>query len=104
MISGSGLQAVVGVDSPTSHPSQAITYYRGFIMKKNKSGYRAHINLGGHRASLGTYKTPEEASKVYRREKELRVRRVAEEYKDSLDPRVYKNLMEYKVPLEDIIK
>lgn len=71
-------------------------------VSRHGNGYRAHINLGRHRASLGTYKTPEEASRVYRREKELRIRRLAEEYKGSLDLRVYKNLMEYKVPLENI--
>ena len=64
----------------------------------SKGRYQVQIRINGEgRKHLGSFGTPEEASKVYNKAKEEYVRSMAEQYKDVLNPRVYDNLMNYKV-------
>ena len=50
---------------------------------------------------LGSYKTPEQAFLAYKTFKESYIKQVAEQYKDVIDPRAYKALLEYEVNIED---
>lgn len=63
----------------------------------NGKGYLAKLRIDGKRHSLGTYATPEEAFQVYKKAKEANVKRMAEQYKFLIDPRVYDSLMRYEV-------
>jgi len=57
--------------------------------KKNKSAY------------IGVYTTVEEAFLAYKTLKEIRVKQVAEEYKNKLDTRTYAALMKYEANIND---
>ena len=59
--------------------------------------YRAHLRADGKTHQLGAYATPEEAFIHYKLAKEANVKRMAEQYKCLIDPRVYDSLMRYEV-------
>jgi len=63
----------------------------------NNKGFSAQVSINGERKRFGTYKTPEEAHEVYKMEKEKQVKIVAERYKSELHPKVYENLMDWRV-------
>lgn len=50
---------------------------------------------------LGAFDTPEEAFSVYKKRKEEVIKQVAEEYKDIIDSRAYKALINYEVEITD---
>ena len=50
---------------------------------------------------LGYYNTPEEAFKVYKENKEKRIKQIAEEYKDKIPDKLYDSLCNYKVDATD---
>lgn len=50
---------------------------------------------------LGYFSTQEEAFAVYKKRKEEVIKQVAEEFRDVIDPRAYKALIEYKVEITD---
>lgn len=50
---------------------------------------------------LGSFRTPEEAFQCYKKAKEARVRELAEQYKDKIDPRAYEALMKWEVEITD---
>lgn len=50
---------------------------------------------------LGSFDTVEEAFQAYKTFKEAIIKRVAEKYKDQLDPRAYQALMNYQVEITD---
>ena len=64
---------------------------------RNGKGYRAQIGVDGNRHYLGMHATPDDAFEVYKLAKEANVKRMAEQYKCLIDPRVYDSLMRYEV-------
>lgn len=67
---------------------------KGKFMAQYKTG-------GGKRKYIGLYSTPDEAFIAYKEAKENHIKMVAEKYKDSIDPRVYRALLEWSVEVED---
>ena len=63
--------------------------------------YKSQIKKDGKVFSLGYYKTPEEAFKVYKIEKEKYLKEVAEKWKNKIEDRVYKALNNYKIDITD---
>lgn len=71
-----------------------------FVKKTNK--YTAQINNGrGVRHYLWCFDTEQEAFVFYKAAKEKRIKSLANEYKDQLDPRAYQALMNYTVEETD---
>lgn len=62
-------------------------------------GYRARVSVDGKLIGLGTYPTPELAFYAYKRAKEENIKRMADIYKDVLDPRIYENLIRAEVEI-----
>jgi len=56
---------------------------------------------GGVQQLIGYYDTPEQAFEAYKIFKESYIKQVAEQYKDVIDPRAYKALLEYEVNIDD---
>jgi len=56
---------------------------------------------GGVQQLIGYYDTPEQAFLAYKTFKETYIKQVAEQYKDVIDPRAYKALLEYEVNIDD---
>lgn len=66
-------------------------------VSRHGRGYQAQLNVDGKLHYLGTYQTPEEAFQAYKFAKESNVKRMAEQYRGLIDPRVYDSLMRYEV-------
>ena len=73
----------------------------GTHLVKKSGRYESYANLDGVRTSLGYYDTSLEAFSVYKAAKEAYIKQVAEQYKDVIDPRAYKALLEYEVNIDD---
>lgn len=75
----------------------------GVTLHKRKGSvlYRARLSVDGKRQHLGVYSTKEEAFHSYKKAKEAHIKLKTSLYEGSLDPRVYKALMEYEVDWED---
>jgi hypothetical protein len=63
--------------------------------------YQARCNIEGKTKHLGSFKTEQEAYLVYKPAKEAEIKRLANLYKEELDPRVYQALVDYKVDFDD---
>ena len=65
--------------------------------------YRARLNKGKGVGlfHLGYFRTPEAAFQAYKQAKESYIKKVAEKWKESIDPRVYEALMNYQVDITD---
>lgn len=68
---------------------------------RNQGTYEARLNDSGARISLGTHQSVETAFAAYKAGKEDLIRRVAEQYKDQIDPRAYAALLAYQVQITD---
>lgn len=69
---------------------------------KDRNSFIARVCDGsGQQTHLGRYRTVIEAFQVYKEAKEAVIRKVANEYKDCIDFRVYKALMNYSVEITD---
>ena len=66
-------------------------------VSRRRNGYQAQLSIDGRLHQLGTYATPSEAFQAYKLAKEANVKRMAEQYKCLIDPRVYDSLMRYEV-------
>ena len=64
-------------------------------VSRSGKGYKASLSVDGNCHYLGTHAFPEEAFEVYKKAKEYNVKRMAEQYKYLIDPRVYESLMRY---------
>jgi hypothetical protein len=74
----------------------------GVYYQKDRKKYSAQINFGpNNKKHLGSYCTPEEAFYVYKTAKEGYIKEQAEEWKDRIDVRAYKALMNYKIEITD---
>lgn len=74
---------------------------QGVIYNCNKTRYRARIQRDNKWESLGTYDTPEEAFQVYKPVKEAHIKSLANKWKDQIDPRAYKALMNWTISVDD---
>lgn len=78
--------------------------YRGELpigVAKHGKNYRARCSYNGKGKTIGTFTTPELAFQVYKTFKEAHIKELAEKYKDTIDPRAYKALMNYEVHIDD---
>lgn len=67
----------------------------------NPPRYIARASFGDVRKTLGTRSTPQEAFELYKAAKEAEAHRLAEKYRDQIDPRAYEALLNYKVEITD---
>lgn len=77
------------------------TYYR-----KEKRRWEAQAFLGGKSRHLGRFSTEQEAHEVYCAYKETHVKALANQYRDTIDPRAYEALMNWTVdrtPIPDLV-
>ena len=77
------------------------SFPQGVIYNSTKTRYRARIQRGDKRESLGTYDTPEEAFYAYKPVKEAHIKSLAEKWKDQIDNRVYEALMNWTIEIAD---
>ncbi len=70
-------------------------------VSKAENKFKACIRINGKTVGLGTYDTPEEAFQAYKTAKEKRIKKVADEWKPYLEPKVYQALINYKVEITD---
>ena len=76
-------------------------YPRGVCYHKGKGKIVAQLRSGfGKKIHLGHFDTPEEAFEAYKVAKEVLIRETAERFKDVLDSRVYRNLMNWEVTVD----
>ena len=68
---------------------------------KTQKRFSARVSKNGKHKRFGSYKTPEEAFYVYKREKEKYIKEIAEKWKDKIDPRVYDALMKLEINIDD---
>lgn len=73
----------------------------GTSWNKKTGSYKASCRVGGVQQHLGLYSTPEAAFAAYKIAKEAEIKRMANEYKHLLDPRVFDALMYYQVDIDD---
>lgn len=88
----------------TFRASQRGVYPIGVHLSKTAKGiirFVAQCNIKGKRKGLGYFDSPEEAFIVYKQAKEEEVKRVANIYKDKIDPRVYEALLKWEVEITD---
>lgn len=76
-------------------------YVIGVRKKPRERVYYSGINISGKLKHLGTFFTELEAFNAYKQAKEDEIKRVANLYKDELDPRAYQALMNYQVEITD---
>ncbi len=72
-------------------------YPLGVHYDKNAKAFVARIQVGSDRISLGKYGTPEEAFEIYKKNKELLAVNLAYKYKDTINERVFKHLLRFKI-------
>ena len=63
--------------------------------------FRSQMNRGGKKTHMGLFSYPEEAFYAYKEAKEDYIKEVANKWKDQIDHRVYKALMNYQVEITD---
>ena len=75
----------------------------GVVKMPSGTGFRyiARASFKNSRKSLGMRSTPQEAFELYKAAKEAEARRLAEKYRDQIDPRAYEALLNYKVEITD---
>lgn len=73
----------------------------GVSWDKEREKFKASISIKGKTHSLDRFSTPEAAFIAYKKAKEAECKRVAEEYKSQIDPRVYQALLDYTVEIDD---
>ena len=74
--------------------------YKVGVQPSTSGRYRASARLSSNQgkiASLGSYDTEKQAHQVYCKAKELDAKKLAAEYKDQIDSRLYKAMINYTV-------
>ena len=71
------------------------------VTKKKVGSYIAQISDSLGIRHLGCFSTPEQAFQAYKVAKENHIKLLAEKYRDQIDPRAYKALLNYKVEITD---
>lgn len=91
-------------------PQEINKCLKGYKSKSIKTGVQYHSRdkiyqtrgvVEGEYKHLGNFKTEEEAFLVYKKFKEVRVKSLAEKWKDLIDVRVYEALMNWEVRVDD---
>ena len=80
-----------------NHAAGRGDYQIGVSEHKANGKYVSNINIYGKNLYLGSYKTPEEAFNVYKREKERYIKEVAKKWKGKIDEKVYEALINWEV-------
>lgn len=95
------VNSLVGAKRKSVRGSQPIgVRYDGRANRPNR--YCASVNDGSGKAVfLGCFSNPTDAFLVYKAAKEDVILSIAEQYKDSLDDRVYQALLKYKIKEDD---
>ena len=70
-------------------------------MKKHRRKYKATISKNNVKLYLGLFDTPEEAFQAYKTAKEEYIKEVADKGKESISPKVYRAMYNYKVEITD---
>lgn len=71
-------------------------------VRKCKDGYKVKLRLNNIQTELGiTFPTIKEAFQAYKTAKEEEIKRIADEWRDQIDPRVYQAMINYKVEITD---
>lgn len=73
----------------------------GVKREKGCQTFVAVCGIDGERVRLGKFGNPADAFDAYRNAKEANIRRVAERFKDQIDPRVYAAMLTYQVEITD---
>lgn len=76
-------------------------YCCGVFRPHANSPFTACLHTDNGNCYLGKFNTQEQAFVAYKRAKEERIRQLAEEFKDQIEPRVYEALMNYKIEITD---
>jgi len=71
------------------------------INTRCKNSYRADCRINNENIYLGCFETELLAFQAYKEAKESEIKRVAELYKEYIDPKVYTALIDYKVEIDD---
>lgn len=73
----------------------------GVYLDKRSGKFKSQLSIDGTQIYLGRFDTEIEAFIAYKQAKENRAKELAEIWKDDVDSRVYKALMEYEVSVDD---
>ena len=68
---------------------------------KHGNNYKVRCSVKGVNKNIGTFNTPELAFNAYKAFKEVHIKELAEEYKDTISQRAYLALMNYEVDIND---
>lgn len=68
---------------------------------KFRGAYRVHLSKNGKQEWIGTFPTEKDAFNYYKQEKEKYIKQIAKKWKDKIDYRVYKAMINYKVTEND---
>lgn len=85
----------------TSSKAKRGLYPIGVSYEKRVNKYIATSVFESKNKRLGYFDCAEEAFLAYKQAKELRIKEVANKWKDQIDPRVYEALMNYTVEITD---
>ena len=73
----------------------------GVSFDRENNKFRASINFQTYTKNLGRFTTETEAFRAYKRAKEAYIKEVAEKWKGKIDDRVYENLINWEISMED---
>lgn len=76
-------------------------YPIGVTVDKRGGRFFAQMVIGNEQKKFGYSSTPEEAFYAYKEAKEAYIKKLAEKWKDKIDPRAYNALMNYQVEIID---
>lgn len=85
----------------TKHNAARGAHPLGVSWHKQSGCYRAKCMVDGVQQHLGYYSTAKDAFYAYKEFKENLIKRVAREYQDQIDPRVFEALLNYAVEVDD---
>ena len=73
----------------------------GVSFIKAKQKFSVSLAYDGKNKTIGHFDNPLEAFNAYKKAKELRIKELADKWKEQLEPRVYEALYNYKVEITD---
>lgn len=68
---------------------------------KEQKKFRAAVSVNHSRKFVGRYSTEQEAFEAYKKAKEENIKRVADKWKNKIEPKVYLAMCNYKVEIDD---